>query len=374
MTETSKVTVVKARLRNFDFGIGFLEVKNDAVRYYVEKGRFRKQREVAKEIRIADVENVERRDGDVAIAQKDIVYVFALEKPEELDMVYEQILAALKGSKEEALKEPVKEPEKEQKTEPAEPLSPLTSTASTETVQSLKPADETEKTEKTEKKEELENIETPIEVRNEFVPLTGVVIETADALFSLLKSLHGRIDWKQIQEIYKQFEENASKLSVPEAGGISFDLQDFSVAVQESRAKELSQKASEVLSLLYSKFEELLSRGANSKQYHLNQHDAKLMIQAFYILNDLMLAAIVGDEETNQEKAELLAALDRLAKLPDSKIDAKAVKASLDKISLGKVKPRVGFEETTSRLKEQLVALIPPTAAMELSIKEAVST
>ena len=55
-------TEAKARLRNI--GDGVLEFDGDVVRFYVLKGRFRKQRELVREISVADVESLGREGNE----------------------------------------------------------------------------------------------------------------------------------------------------------------------------------------------------------------------------------------------------------------------------------------------------------------------
>jgi hypothetical protein len=68
----------------------------------------------------------------------------------------------------------------------------------------------------------------------------------------------------------------------------------------------------------------------------------------------MRLGAIVGDEEAARESPELLKALDDLSKLPGSKIDVNAAKASLDKFFVGKENQSDAFEEIKSMLEQAL--------------------
>ncbi|TRO53646.1 hypothetical protein E2P63_02205, partial [Candidatus Bathyarchaeota archaeon] len=69
MTTVTEELTEKARLRNF--GDGVLVITADVVKFYVEKGRFRKHRKSIREIPLAEVENVEQQENDLSIFWKD---------------------------------------------------------------------------------------------------------------------------------------------------------------------------------------------------------------------------------------------------------------------------------------------------------------
>jgi hypothetical protein len=140
------------------------------------------------------------------------------------------------------------------------------------------------------------------------------------------------------------------------------DVKPLSVAVQEYRPKEIAEKTYDVLKELHDRFDGLVPSAEDSDQVHPNQRDSKLVIQAVYVLNDIALGAVVGDEEVGKEGAELLKVMDDLAKLPGSKIDVAAVKTFLDRLCVEKDKQRVVLEEIKPLLDRQLKELLSPAA------------
>ena len=93
------------------------------------------------------------------------------------------------------------------------------------------------------------------------------------------------------------------------------------------------------------------------EQFHPNSRDARLSIQANYVLNDLLLGTVVGDEDIGKEGAELLKITDALSKVPDSKVDAEEVKAALDRLCVEKEKQNLILAEIRSVLGRQLKEL-----------------
>lgn len=90
-----------------------------------------------------------------------------------------------------------------------------------------------------------------------------------------------------------------------------------------------------------------------------------MVVQAIYVVNDMLLGAVVGDEEITKEGNELLEVLDGLAKLPGSKFDIDAVRSSVDKLSADKEKRELLVEDLKLMLEQQLKELITSKAESE---------
>jgi len=306
MSATSEAIVVKARLRNF--GEGTFELTGDTVKFYAKTGRLRKRREIIREIPMTEVESLERQGNDLSIGWKGTTDMFVMEQTTQLDTIHERISKYL-----------------------------------------------------TERTKEKEKQTASDKKRNELGQTIAQTIETSDSLFNILRSLHGRVDWKIVEIGCKQSEENAGRLSNLSANSICLDLKPLSTAGHEHRPKETAEKAYGALKALYNQFDELSSSAESSEQYHPNQHDAKLVVQATYILNDLALGAVVGDQETEKEGGELLKVLDDLSKLPGSKIDGNSARTSLSKLCADKEKQLETVESIKSLIKQQIVELIGQT-------------
>jgi hypothetical protein len=304
MSATKPAIIVKARLRNV--GNGVLEVNDESVKFYVETGRFKKRREIVREIPIAEVEGVERQESDLSVTWKGNIEAFAIEQASQVETIHERITLALK---------------KRQK--------------STE----IKPT-------------------TVEETRNDLPQTITNAIEVGDSVFNLLQHLHGRVDWKLVENSYQQLEQAVGKLPSQLEDLASLDVNPLSLAIQARNPRETSEKCFDLLKTLYHYFDdESPSAVEGPEQVHPNRHEAKLVLHAFYILNDTALGAFVG-EKTEEEDTELLKTLDEFSKLPDSKLNFDAVKASLGKLSEGKRKQREVFDETKLILRQQLKELI----------------
>ena len=306
MTAVPTELTVKARLRNF--GDGVLLVAGDAIKFYVETGRFRKHRKIAREIPMADVESVERQGNDLSIVWKGATEMFVVEQAAQVELIYERITTTLK--------ERTKDVKKEEATD---------------------------------------------QKQVELAQLTLKAMETTDSLFDILRNLHGRVDWNLLENNFKKSEENVKDLA-SQPDSVCLDSKTLSAAIQERSPREIAEKTHEALKALYEHFDGMAATGENAEQSHPNHREARLVIQACYVVNDMLLGAIVGDDAVEKEDAELLKVLDDLAKMPGSKIDVNAVKTSFDEICAEKEKRASMVERIRLMLGQQLKELISPTA------------
>jgi len=315
MSTTKPETIVKSRLRNF--GNGVLEVSNDTVKFYVETGRFRKHRETIRNIPIAEIESLERQENDLSLTWKENTDVFAVAETSKVLAIHERILAGLK-----------------------EQQKPAESTV----------AETQKETEKT----------------NQLIQETASTIEVANALFTILRHMHGRVDWKLVELGFQQVDEASAKLTSLGTDFAFLDVTPISVAVQQRYPKEIADRTFEALKTLHKHFnsdDSSPTEGADKPRP--NKKDSRVLVQAFYVLNDLTIGAVVGDKDFEKETTELMKLLDELAKQPNSRIDMNAVKTSFEKLSLGREKQKEGFKEINVMLELQLQGLMLVTTSAQ---------
>ena len=128
--------------------------------------------------------------------------------------------------------------------------------------------------------------------------------------------------------------------------------------MQERRPKEISEKTFDVVKALYEHFDKLASPGENAEQFHPNNQDSRMVMQATYISNDMLLGAAVGDDALEKEGTELLKVLDGLSKMPGSKIDTNAIKTELDMLCLAKENQVAVVEGINSVVGQKLRELV----------------
>ena len=83
----------KARLRNV--GNGTLELVGNTIKFHVETGRLKKQKQLAKDIPVADIESMERVGNELSITWKGATDRFVIEKAELAETIHAKITEAL---------------------------------------------------------------------------------------------------------------------------------------------------------------------------------------------------------------------------------------------------------------------------------------
>jgi len=293
-----------AKTRLINVGNGNMELGGNAIKFYVVKGRFKKQKKIAKEIPFAEIETFERVDNELNIVWQGFTDRFVLETTELAETIHAKITEALDAqrktleAKEEALKQE----------------------------------------------------------RNELVQALSDALKITDSLFDVLRSLHGRVNWNRVERHLKCSKDYFRRFA-DKKGTVNLDSEKLSSAMGEHLAAELSKEVYSSLRALFEYFNGLASQNGFPERIHPNHDDAKKVILAYYTLNDIILGMVVGAEDVGKESIELMAALDDLSKGKGLTIDVVAVKDVVNKLVAEKEKESV-VEECRSVFMQQLNALL----------------
>jgi len=292
----------KARLRNV--GNGTLELVGNTIKFHAEKGRLKKQKQLAKEIPVADIESMERVGNELSITWKGVTDRFVIEKAELAETIHAKITEALSAQRKtlEAKEEAAKQ----------------------------KP--------------------------NELAQVLSNALKITDSLFDILRSLHGRVDWNRAESRLSCSKENVRRFA-DHKGVVNLDFAKLSSAIKEHLPEEISKEAYDILRVLFEYFNGLPSQSESSAQIHPNHDDAKKVILAYYTLNDIILGAVVEDEEVGKERAELAMVLDDLSKVTGLTINVDAVKDVVAKLGIEQAKESV-IEESRAVFAQQLKELV----------------
>ena len=291
----------KARLRNV--GNGTLELVGNTIKFHVETGRFKKRKEIAKEIPVADIESMERVGNELSITWKGVTDRFVIEKAELAETIHAKITEAL-------------------------------------SVQS-KP---------------LEAKEAAKQKPKELAQALSNALKITDSLFDILRSLHGRVNWNRVESQLKCSKENVRRFA-DQKGAVNLDFEKLSSAIKEHLPEEISKEAYSILKALFEYFNGLPSQGESSAQIHPNHDDAKKVILAYYTLNDIILGTVVEDEEVGKERVELAIVLDDLSKVTGLNMNVDAVKDVVAKLGTEQAKESV-IEESRAVFAQQLKDLL----------------
>lgn len=295
-------SAVKAHL--IGVGNGTLEFVDNTVKFHTQKGRIRKRQELSREIPMSEIEAISRVGNELSITWKGSINIFVIENPELLGTVLEEI------------------------------------------------ADSTGEQESLSQDKEI------VEQRSKEVSKTiDATMEISNSLFDILRSLHGWVDWGRIENLLKKSVGKAQKLTDQKTKWAELDFSKLTIAINAHLLEETSKETLKLLTVLYEYFTGKDSENQTLGQLHPNFHDAKTTIQGYFLLNDIILGSIIGDEEIGEEQKELLMTLEDLAQSTKTKININAIKTVISKLGDGKAKESV-IEESRMLFRQELKDLI----------------
>jgi hypothetical protein len=293
------MVIVKASLKNR--GNGRLQFVNDILKFYLERGRFKKQSEIVREIPLIDIENAALLGNEFSVTWKGVADIFVVETVESAKTICEEMNSALKNQEESM------------------------------------------------KKNELAEQE-----QSNLANIINIALDLSDALFDMLWHLHGKTDWTRIEEASKRAQENAKKLPRQTATTTVLNFTKLSSPIKKKNSEEVSKIVYDVLKSVLDYLNELTLNKKPLSGVHANNDYAKRVVLAYYTLNDIIFGIIVGDEEIEKEKRELVIALKDLEKTMDVNIDPDAIENAID--TLG-----------TEEVNEGLIAKIRTSFRQQLS-------
>ena len=257
----AKQDSAKAYLRNL--GKGELKFAENTLKFYTIKGRFRKQKDLAKLICLPDIQNVTLQSNELDITLKDATVNFVIKNKAFAELIYAKAKSRLEQLEE--LREPAAKSITADAPENEEPESTLT-------------------------------------------PALSLV----DSLFDALICLHGRVDWKKLGYHVKRFEEDLEKISERKLfEGTNLDYSLLFSAVTDRNVELISLEGYRLLETFYGSYQ-------RDEPEFLR---ARNTVNTYYVLNDIILACIVGDTNMEDELVLLNASLAELSKVTGMKTD-----------------------------------------------------
>jgi hypothetical protein len=101
---TPETFASKAYMRNV--GKGEVEYTPNAIRFYLEKGRFSKEKTLAKEVPLADVQETVLEDKELAVTANEVTYRYVIDNRQVAQALHEKLVEFLKTGKQPAAEEP----------------------------------------------------------------------------------------------------------------------------------------------------------------------------------------------------------------------------------------------------------------------------
>ncbi len=136
--------------------------------------------------------------------------------------------------------------------------------------------------------------------RADLLNLIQLSLPIVDSSFDILIGLHAkRVDWHQI-EGYSQTLGLSFNIDCPTLPPLSIDFAAVDTAVKGQAAKDTARETLAVLKTVHGYFRGLKPED-DLASFNPNFELAKAAILAYYTLNDLLLAKVIGEKDTSKE-------------------------------------------------------------------------
>jgi hypothetical protein len=276
-----------------------VEVVNDNVKFSMAKGFFKKRWIVVKEIPVLEITRIENFGNELAVTWKDKVDTFFMKgKSESFGRLCDKVNEIL------------------------------------------------------EQRESQVSNEISTQRRNELLGVINASVGVVDLSFNILIDLQAkRVNWKQLEIYSNGFGESLS-FSGHTMSPLNLDFTKISSSIERQVPREASREAYNILKAIYAYFDGL-SVDDDLKDYHPNLQNAKALILAYYILNDLFLGRVVGDKENDKENSQFETVLQILANETTFKINVDELRGTINNVDLEKDRESV-IEASRELFKQQL--------------------
>jgi hypothetical protein len=294
-------SAVKAHL--IGIGSGTLEFINNTIKFQIKKGRFRKRKEVVRQIQMTDIEEMNRVGKELSITWKDSTDIFIIEEPELAETLFEKIP---KASEEQVMI--------------------------------------------------FEEKEVAKQKQSNVSKIITVAMEITDSLFNILSSLNGWVDWNRVEEDFsKGIEKNLER--VTQITAIDWDFTKLTLSIKERAPEKISREIYNLLKVINGYFSELDTEKETPEEIHPNVSDTKMTIKAYFLLNDIILGVKLGDEEIEKEKNLLLMVLSDLSETSGLKLEMDTIKDIIGKLVIEKGNKNIS-EKSRAMFRLQLKNLL----------------
>ena len=261
-----------------------VEVSDNIAKFFVAKGLGKKQWIVVREIPVLEIEHVEKFGNELSVTWKGVTdSFFTKEKTDLFGKLVDQVNGILEDQRK--------------------------------------------------SKENSEKEEKAALRRNELLGVINTSVGIIDQSFNVLIGLQEkRINWQRLEGYSNGFGKNLS-FTGQTMPPLNLDFSKISSAIKSQLPKETSNEAYSILKAAYGYFNGL-NLDDDPKENHPNFHDAKSVILAYFMLNDLLLGKVVGDKENNEEISQLESVLQNLAAETNFKVNIDELKSTINKIDV----------------------------------------
>ena len=194
----------------------------------------------------------------------------------------------------------------------------------------------------------LENNEKLYLTKNDLTKLMGVI----DLSFDILIGLNEKtINWANLESYSEGLLDN---WKLDDKSPLNLNFVNVSASVKSQIVEETSKEAYGILKSIYEYFVELKPEA--NKENSVNIPDAKNLILAYYMLNDILFGKVVGEMNNEKETSALERVLVNLANGSNVKFNIEEVKSGISRLAVEVDYYRI-FKDIRARFKENLSLL-----------------
>ena len=258
-----------------------VEIADNALKFFVAKGRRKKQWVIVKEIPVYEIEHIESFGNHLSVTWKGVTSSFFFKnKNESFGKLADDVNGILE-----------------------------------------------------EQRKALVNNEKVALRRNELLGVINASIGVVDLSFDVLLGLQEkRINWQLLEGYSNDFGERLS-FTGQTLPPFNLEFSRINSAIKSQIAKDTSKEALNILEAMYRYFNSL-SLDDDFKESRPNFQIAKDVVLAYFMLNDLLLGMVVGDKENKEENSQFEIVLQNLAAEANFKVDTDELKGLINKIGL----------------------------------------
>jgi hypothetical protein len=279
------------------------ELVESTVKFFAAKGFPKKHWVVLKEIPVQEITGIESSGNDLSVTWNGVVYFFVLrKKSESFVSVRDQIHGLM-----------------------------------------------------VDQSKSVQSSESTDEIKSELTKIINASISVVDLSFNILMGLQvKRVIWARLESFADSLGSNLNfngQIIAP----LNLDFGNLSNAIKRQVPKETSKEAYGILKSIYEYFDGLKPQD-DQKDTALNFQNAKVAVLAYYTLNDLMFAKVVGEKDYETESLVLESLLLGLANESNVKVSFGELKANIDSFD-GQVEIGRVVENTRASFRIQLKLL-----------------
>ncbi len=312
-----QASVFKASVKNM--GKGDLELTGNVLTFSLKKGLFGGKKTVAMKIPLESIEDKRQEENQLVIVWNGITDRFTLKDSNAPKTMLELLSSAQTVAQDNSV-QLQQEPEQV-------PQAAATEPANVPLIQLPKVPEYGFP--------EIPATPTPEAIPTDVPAVFNMVADVVDPLFDLIRGLHGKVNWKRVEENLKAAKDKAATLSDQTLGKADLSFTKLSEAVKAHVPIEAGAEAFALLKTLREQVDSLAPKPEEAAQGYPKYKSLQTALHAYYTLNDIAFGAELGDEAAVKESVEFANLLDQLSKQTHSSSNTQPLKEAVAKLSRG---------------------------------------